>query len=122
MNVLLVALISSSAPISTTPLLLSPSLRLSPVRVLPQSARWLIANDKRKEAIALLKKAALVNGRVLPPAVQVWVFRSHCVSADFMKRYKTNRPVCFGIQGSYSHFCLFLTYKLKITKRLVTVF
>ncbi|XP_037549538.1 solute carrier family 22 member 13 [Nematolebias whitei] len=38
--------------------------------VLPQSARWLIANDRRKEAIALLKKAALVNGRVLPPAVQ----------------------------------------------------
>ncbi|XP_042363083.1 solute carrier family 22 member 13 [Plectropomus leopardus] len=39
--------------------------------VLPQSARWLLANDRREEAIALLRKAALVNGRVLPPAVQV---------------------------------------------------
>uniref|UniRef100_A0A3B4T7D8 Si:dkey-166k12.1 n=1 Tax=Seriola dumerili TaxID=41447 RepID=A0A3B4T7D8_SERDU len=36
--------------------------------VVPQSARWLLANDRREEAIALLRKAALVNGRVLPPA------------------------------------------------------
>ncbi|XP_029299281.1 solute carrier family 22 member 13 [Cottoperca gobio] len=42
--------------------------------VLPQSARWLLANDRREEAIALLRKAALVNGRVLPPAVQVEKF------------------------------------------------
>lgn len=46
-------------------------LYLFPVRVLPQSARWLLANDRREEAIALLRKAALVNGRVLPPSVQV---------------------------------------------------
>ncbi|XP_036948600.1 solute carrier family 22 member 13 [Acanthopagrus latus] len=39
--------------------------------VLPQSARWLLANNRSEEAIALLRKAALVNGRVLPPAVQV---------------------------------------------------
>ncbi|XP_069577618.1 solute carrier family 22 member 13 [Brachyistius frenatus] len=39
--------------------------------VLPQSARWLLANDRREEAITLLRKAALINGRVLPPAVQV---------------------------------------------------
>uniref|UniRef100_A0A667XAJ7 Si:dkey-166k12.1 n=1 Tax=Myripristis murdjan TaxID=586833 RepID=A0A667XAJ7_9TELE len=39
--------------------------------VLPQSARWLLANDRREEAIVLLRKAALVNGRVLPPTVQV---------------------------------------------------
>ncbi|XP_032390876.1 solute carrier family 22 member 13 [Etheostoma spectabile] len=39
--------------------------------VLPQSARWLLANDRMEEAIALLRKAALVNGRVLPPAVHV---------------------------------------------------
>ncbi|XP_034096738.1 solute carrier family 22 member 13 [Gymnodraco acuticeps] len=39
--------------------------------VVPQSARWLLANDRREEAIALLRKAALVNGRVLPPAVQI---------------------------------------------------
>ncbi|XP_023284315.1 solute carrier family 22 member 6-B-like [Seriola lalandi dorsalis] len=39
--------------------------------VVPQSARWLLANDRREEAIALLRKAALVNGRVLPPAAQV---------------------------------------------------
>lgn len=39
--------------------------------VLPHSARWLLANDRPEEAIALLRKAALVNGRVLPPTVQV---------------------------------------------------
>ncbi|XP_076609968.1 solute carrier family 22 member 6-B [Chaetodon auriga] len=39
--------------------------------VLPQSARWLLANDRKDEAIALLRKAALVNGRVLPATVQV---------------------------------------------------
>ncbi|TMS18155.1 Solute carrier family 22 member 13 [Larimichthys crocea] len=39
--------------------------------VVPQSARWLLANDRREEAIALLRKAALVNGRALPPTVQV---------------------------------------------------
>nr|XP_046273859.1 solute carrier family 22 member 13 isoform X2 [Scatophagus argus] len=39
--------------------------------VLPQSARWLLAKDRKEEAIALLRKAALVNGRVLPPTLQV---------------------------------------------------
>uniref|UniRef100_UPI0037E97E80 solute carrier family 22 member 13 n=1 Tax=Semicossyphus pulcher TaxID=241346 RepID=UPI0037E97E80 len=39
--------------------------------VVPQSARWLLANNRKEEAIALLRKAALVNGRVLPPVVQV---------------------------------------------------
>ncbi|XP_078124183.1 solute carrier family 22 member 6-B [Sander vitreus] len=39
--------------------------------VIPQSARWLLANDRMEEAIALLRRAALVNGRVLPAAVQV---------------------------------------------------
>lgn len=46
-------------------------LSLSPVRVVPQSARWLLTKNRKEEAIALLRKAALVNGRVLPPAVQV---------------------------------------------------
>lgn len=52
-----------------------------PTRVLPHSARWLLANNRREEAIALLRKAALVNGRVLPPTVQVCVcvrFRITC--------------------------------------------
>ncbi|XP_046875875.1 solute carrier family 22 member 13 isoform X3 [Hypomesus transpacificus] len=39
--------------------------------VLPNSARWLLANDRQEEAIALLRKAALVNGRVFPPTVQM---------------------------------------------------
>uniref|UniRef100_A0A8D0AIP5 Si:dkey-166k12.1 n=1 Tax=Sander lucioperca TaxID=283035 RepID=A0A8D0AIP5_SANLU len=39
--------------------------------VIPQSARWLLANDRMEEAIALLRKAALVNGQVLPAAVQI---------------------------------------------------
>ncbi|KAM8840598.1 solute carrier family 22 member 13-like isoform 2-T2 [Spinachia spinachia] len=38
------------------------------VWVLPRSARWLLANDRREEAVALLRQAALVNGRVLPAA------------------------------------------------------
>lgn len=42
-----------------------------PARVLPQSARWLLANDRKEEAITLLRKAALVNGRVLPPTLHV---------------------------------------------------
>ncbi|XP_055081358.1 solute carrier family 22 member 6-B [Periophthalmus magnuspinnatus] len=39
--------------------------------VLPQSARWLLANNRTDEALALLRKAARVNGRVLPPSLQV---------------------------------------------------
>ncbi|XP_030644415.1 solute carrier family 22 member 13 [Chanos chanos] len=39
--------------------------------VLPHSARWLIVNDRRDEAIVLLRKAAMINGRTFPPAVQV---------------------------------------------------
>uniref|UniRef100_A0A8D0DAY4 Si:dkey-166k12.1 n=1 Tax=Sander lucioperca TaxID=283035 RepID=A0A8D0DAY4_SANLU len=42
--------------------------------VIPQSARWLLANDRMEEAIALLRKAALVNGQVLPAAVQVPIY------------------------------------------------
>ncbi|XP_075995703.1 solute carrier family 22 member 13-like [Genypterus blacodes] len=41
--------------------------------VLPKSARWLLANDRREEAILLLRKAAFVNGRVMPPAAQVHI-------------------------------------------------
>ncbi|XP_072303766.1 solute carrier family 22 member 13 [Eucyclogobius newberryi] len=39
--------------------------------VVPKSARWLLANNRKDEAIALLRKAALVNGRVLPPTLQM---------------------------------------------------
>lgn len=56
-----------------------------PTRVLPHSARWLLANNRREEAIALLRKAALVNGRVLPPTVQVCV----CVSGSGSPGSKT---------------------------------
>lgn len=58
--------------VSLAVFLLSPS----PLRVLPQSARWLLTKDRKEEAIALLRKAALVNGRVLPPAVQVLIVSS----------------------------------------------
>lgn len=40
-------------------------------RVLPQSARWLMANNRKDEAFALLNKAARVNGRALPPSLLV---------------------------------------------------
>ncbi|XP_059412345.1 solute carrier family 22 member 13 [Carassius carassius] len=39
--------------------------------VLPHSARWLLVNNRNEEAIDLLRKAATVNGRILPPTVQV---------------------------------------------------
>uniref|UniRef100_A0A673HNB2 Solute carrier family 22 member 13-like n=1 Tax=Sinocyclocheilus rhinocerous TaxID=307959 RepID=A0A673HNB2_9TELE len=39
--------------------------------VLPHSARWLLVNNRNEEAIDLLRKAASVNGRTLPPTVQV---------------------------------------------------
>uniref|UniRef100_A0A8C7CPM6 Si:dkey-166k12.1 n=1 Tax=Oncorhynchus kisutch TaxID=8019 RepID=A0A8C7CPM6_ONCKI len=51
--------------------------------VLPQSARWLLANDRREEAIVLLRKAATVNGRVLPPTIQVP--HRHILSADLVR-------------------------------------
>uniref|UniRef100_A0A8C9TZ08 Si:dkey-166k12.1 n=1 Tax=Scleropages formosus TaxID=113540 RepID=A0A8C9TZ08_SCLFO len=34
--------------------------------VLPHSARWLLANDRRDEAIVLLRRAAAVNGKDFP--------------------------------------------------------
>ncbi|KAL7829582.1 hypothetical protein AOLI_G00304670 [Acnodon oligacanthus] len=39
--------------------------------VLPHSARWLLLNDRKEEAIVLLRKAAVVNGRPFPTTLQV---------------------------------------------------
>ncbi|XP_066530855.1 solute carrier family 22 member 13 [Hoplias malabaricus] len=39
--------------------------------VLPHSARWLLMNDRKEEAIVLLRRAAMVNGRPFPPTVQL---------------------------------------------------
>uniref|UniRef100_A0A3B1JW09 Si:dkey-166k12.1 n=1 Tax=Astyanax mexicanus TaxID=7994 RepID=A0A3B1JW09_ASTMX len=39
--------------------------------VLPHSARWLLVNDRKEEAIVLLRKAAMVNGRSFPTTVQL---------------------------------------------------
>ncbi|XP_043073918.1 organic cation transporter protein [Puntigrus tetrazona] len=44
--------------------------------VLPHSARWLLVNNRNEEAIDLLRKAAMVNGRTLPPTVQVEQYES----------------------------------------------
>ncbi|KAM7372923.1 hypothetical protein PAMP_007813 [Pampus punctatissimus] len=70
--------------------------------VLPQSARWLLANDRREEAIALLRKAALVNGRVLPPAVQVCecagVLRPFTGSVQVRDKPLSD-PVCVRLGG-----------------------
>lgn len=35
------------------------------LRVLPKSARWLMANNKHEEALDLIHKAALTNGKPL---------------------------------------------------------
>uniref|UniRef100_A0A668S1J1 Major facilitator superfamily (MFS) profile domain-containing protein n=1 Tax=Oreochromis aureus TaxID=47969 RepID=A0A668S1J1_OREAU len=45
--------------------------------VLPHSARWLLANNRREEAIALLRKAALVNGRLKDLRLRAENTRSH---------------------------------------------
>ncbi|KAL4629416.1 organic cation transporter protein-like [Arapaima gigas] len=59
--------------------------------VLPHSARWLLANDRREEAIVLLRRAAAVNGRDFPSAAQMEKFevgveqrRSH-TAADLLR-------------------------------------
>uniref|UniRef100_A0A8C9V7X4 Si:dkey-166k12.1 n=1 Tax=Scleropages formosus TaxID=113540 RepID=A0A8C9V7X4_SCLFO len=39
--------------------------------VLPHSARWLLANDRRDEAIVLLRRAAAVNGKDFPSTAQI---------------------------------------------------
>lgn len=33
--------------------------------MLPKSARWLMANNKHEEALDLIRKAALINGKPL---------------------------------------------------------
>ncbi|XP_046878332.1 organic cation transporter protein [Hypomesus transpacificus] len=39
--------------------------------VLPKSARWLMANDKNEEAMDLIRKAALMNGKPLQDDVEI---------------------------------------------------
>ncbi|TSK31389.1 Solute carrier family 22 member 13 [Bagarius yarrelli] len=39
--------------------------------VLPDSARWLLANNRKEEALVLLRKAATMNGRSLTTTVQL---------------------------------------------------
>lgn len=40
-------------------------------RVLPKSARWLMANDRKEEAWELIQKAANVNGKPLPKDLEM---------------------------------------------------
>lgn len=63
------------SPLVSFTLSLTPSL-LS-FRVLPNSARWLLVNNRKEEALVLLRKAATMNGRPLPTTVQVWQTISH---------------------------------------------
>lgn len=46
------------------------------LRVLPKSARWLMASKKHEEALDLIRKAALINGKPLVDSdielCQVW--------------------------------------------------
>lgn len=40
-------------------------------RVLPKSARWLMANDRKEEAWEMIWKAAQMNGRPLPKDLEM---------------------------------------------------
>ncbi|KAM9493911.1 solute carrier family 22 member 6 [Clarias gariepinus] len=44
---------------------------ISYIWILPNSARWLLVNDRKEEALELLRKAATMNGRPLPTTVQL---------------------------------------------------
>lgn len=49
----------------------SPDIGDSVFRVLPKSARWLMANDKKEEAWTLIQKAAQMNEKPLPKDLQM---------------------------------------------------
>ncbi|KAK2886960.1 hypothetical protein Q8A67_015188 [Cirrhinus molitorella] len=53
--------------------------------VLPHSARWLLVHNRKEEAIDLLRKAATVNGRTLPPTVQGPQGRSQYTAVDLLR-------------------------------------
>ncbi|XDV34892.1 hypothetical protein PO909_004988 [Leuciscus waleckii] len=64
--------------------------------VLPHSARWLLVNNRKEEAIDLLRKAALVNGRTFPPSVQVEQYegpqgRSQYTAVDLLRTPQMRR-------------------------------
>uniref|UniRef100_A0A672R8I1 Solute carrier family 22 member 13-like n=1 Tax=Sinocyclocheilus grahami TaxID=75366 RepID=A0A672R8I1_SINGR len=65
--------------------------------VLPHSARWLLVKNRNEEAIDLLRKAATVNGRTLPPTVQVskiWTLSlSALFSAFFLPLAQSSNPI-----------------------------
>uniref|UniRef100_A0A087Y8F3 Si:dkey-166k12.1 n=1 Tax=Poecilia formosa TaxID=48698 RepID=A0A087Y8F3_POEFO len=80
------------------------------IRVLPQSARWLLANDRREEAIALLRKAALVNGR------------STCPTNPSIHRLKVNRRKEIGCGSKRSHSAMDLIRTPQMRKRTIILF
>lgn len=97
-----------------------------PARVLPQSARWLLANDRKEEAIALLRKAALVNGRVLPPTLHVCLsilnFFLYFFPSQYFMHYGPGLTLSgwFSVQNWELVFCLCVHDKGMLPKHLYT--
>lgn len=63
---------------------LSPRLTPSLCRLLPKSARWLMANNQKEEAWKLIQKAAQMNGVCQSKDLEMLKVREQLYSGDLL--------------------------------------